>query len=96
MYRAESFNFIHARSMLQGVKDFPSFFSNIRRMLRPGGVFVTMEGKLTTWDENGQSIEYKEEGQPVCLSSWFEIKDNESRKLAPNAKRSTLGIQLVP
>ncbi|KAG8953823.1 hypothetical protein FRC04_001453 [Tulasnella sp. 424] len=69
MYQAESFNFIHARSMLQGVKDFPSFFRNIRKMLRPGGVFVTMEGKLTTWDENGQSIEYKEEGQPGF--SWF-------------------------
>ncbi|KAG8953824.1 hypothetical protein FRC04_001454 [Tulasnella sp. 424] len=69
MYKAESFNFIHARSMMQGVKDFPSFIRNIQRMLRPGGVSVIMDGPLTTWDEDRQSIEYKEEGQPGF--SWF-------------------------
>ncbi|KAG8953825.1 hypothetical protein FRC04_001455 [Tulasnella sp. 424] len=69
MYKAESFNFIHARSMTQGVKDFPSFFKNIQRMLRPGGVFIIMDGPLTTFDEDRQPMECKEEGQPGF--SWF-------------------------
>lgn len=68
MYKAESFNFIHARSMTQGVKDFPSFFKNIQRMLRPGGVFIIMDGPLTTFDEDRQPMECKEEGQPVRIS----------------------------
>ncbi|KAG8912519.1 hypothetical protein FRC00_004349 [Tulasnella sp. 408] len=69
MYNAQSFNFIHARSMMQGVKDFHSFYQNVWRMLRPGGVFMTMDSRLTTWDEERQEIEYKEEGQSGF--SWF-------------------------
>ncbi|KAG8932998.1 hypothetical protein FRC01_011398 [Tulasnella sp. 417] len=68
-YAAESFDLIHARSMMQGVKDFPSFFQNVRRMLRSGGVLLIMEGRLTTWDEDHREIECKEEGQPGF--SWF-------------------------
>ncbi|KIO32928.1 hypothetical protein M407DRAFT_18090 [Tulasnella calospora MUT 4182] len=64
MYAAESFDLIHGRGMMQGVKDFPSFFQNVRRVLRPNGVFLIECGKLTTWDEERQEIEYKEEGQP--------------------------------
>lgn len=51
--------------MMQGVKDFPSFFQNVSRMLRPGGVLLIMDGRFVTWDEERQLIEYKEEGQPV-------------------------------
>lgn len=65
MYDAESFNFIHARSMMSGVKDFSTFFQNVWRMLRPGGVFVAVDLQLSTWDEDRQQIEYKEEGEPV-------------------------------
>ncbi|KAG8927375.1 hypothetical protein FRC01_007571 [Tulasnella sp. 417] len=69
MYAAESFNLIHARSMMQGVKDFSSFFKNVWRMLRPGGVFMAMDGRFTTWDEERQEVECKQEGQPGF--SWF-------------------------
>ncbi|KAG8953826.1 hypothetical protein FRC04_001456 [Tulasnella sp. 424] len=69
MYDAESFNFIHARSMMSGVKDFPTFFQNVWRMLRPGGVFVAVDLRLSTWDEDRQEIEYKEEGEPGF--NWF-------------------------
>ncbi|KAG8893660.1 hypothetical protein FRC00_010200, partial [Tulasnella sp. 408] len=65
MYAAESFDLVHARSMMQGVKDFPSFFQNVWRMLRPGGVFLVMDGRFVTWDDERQLIEYKEEGQPA-------------------------------
>ncbi|KAG8920211.1 hypothetical protein FRC00_010330, partial [Tulasnella sp. 408] len=64
MYDAQSFNVIHARSMMQGIKDLPSFFQNVWRMLRPGGVFINMDGRLTTYDEERQEIKYTEEGQP--------------------------------
>lgn len=69
MYPAESFDLVHARTMMQGVKDFPSFFQNVSRMLRPGGVLLIMDGRFVTWDEERQLIEYKEEGQPGF--SWF-------------------------
>ncbi|KAG9048348.1 hypothetical protein FS837_000220 [Tulasnella sp. UAMH 9824] len=69
MYAAESFDFIHVRSMLHGVKDLPSFFRNVWRLLRPGGLFLAMDGRLTTWDEERREILYKEEGRPEF--SWF-------------------------
>ncbi|KIO32929.1 hypothetical protein M407DRAFT_90682 [Tulasnella calospora MUT 4182] len=69
MYAPESFNLIHVRSVVQGVKDLHSLFQNVWRMLRPGGVFLAMDGRLTTWDEERQEILYKEEGQPGF--SWF-------------------------
>lgn len=68
-YAAESFDLIHVRSMLHGVKDLYSFFQNVWMLLRPGGVFLAMDGRLTTWDEERQEILYKEEGQPGF--SWF-------------------------
>ncbi|KAG9028313.1 hypothetical protein FS837_003917, partial [Tulasnella sp. UAMH 9824] len=64
MYDAQSFNFIHARSMMQGIKDLPSFYQNVWRMLRPGGVFINMDGRLTTFDEERQEIVCMEEEQP--------------------------------
>lgn len=69
MYDAESFDLIHARSMMQGVKDFSSFFQNVWRMLRPRGVFLVLDSEYTTRDEDRNRIEYKEEGQPGF--SWF-------------------------
>ncbi|KIO15909.1 hypothetical protein M407DRAFT_34470 [Tulasnella calospora MUT 4182] len=69
MYTAESFDLIHARSMMQGIKDFSSFFQSLWRMLRPGGVLLTVDGAYTSWDEERRQIEYKEEGQPGF--SWF-------------------------
>ncbi|KAG8985112.1 hypothetical protein FRB90_004929 [Tulasnella sp. 427] len=64
MYGDASFDFIHARSMMQGVKDFQRFHRNMARMLRPGGVFITLDGRLTTWDEERKRIPYREEGEP--------------------------------
>ncbi|KIO32941.1 hypothetical protein M407DRAFT_90819 [Tulasnella calospora MUT 4182] len=69
MYTADSFDLIHARTMMQGIKDFPSFFQNVWRMLRPGGVLLIMDGRFTTWDEERQEIDCKAEGQPGF--SWF-------------------------
>ncbi|KAG8932997.1 hypothetical protein FRC01_011397 [Tulasnella sp. 417] len=80
MYAAQSFDLVHARTMMLGVKDFSSFFQNVWRMLRPGGVFVAMDGRFTTWDEERQEIEPKEEGQPGF--SWFRKMIYHMRKVA--------------
>ncbi|KAG9024275.1 hypothetical protein FS837_005435 [Tulasnella sp. UAMH 9824] len=69
MYAAESFDLIHVRSMLHGVKDLHSFFQNVWSLLRPGGLFLAMDGRPTTWDEERREISYEEEGQPGF--SWF-------------------------
>ncbi|KIO32930.1 hypothetical protein M407DRAFT_61035, partial [Tulasnella calospora MUT 4182] len=42
-YPAESFNVVHVRAVLQGIKDYRELFYQVSRMLRPGGVFVIVE-----------------------------------------------------
>ncbi|KAG9019747.1 hypothetical protein FRB90_009617 [Tulasnella sp. 427] len=58
------FDVIHARAVLQGIKDYETLFENIVKALNPGGVFISIEGE--TGLSNKEKIKYgpQKEGDP--------------------------------
>lgn len=56
-YSASSFNVIHIRAMLQGVKNFHEIFYHTHRMLRPGGVLLVLEPLPALFDANKDLIQ---------------------------------------
>ncbi|KAG9027522.1 hypothetical protein FS837_004247, partial [Tulasnella sp. UAMH 9824] len=55
-YPSGSFNVVHIRLMLQGVKDYHKLFDQIHRMLRPGGVLLVLEAAFAVFDVNRELI----------------------------------------
>ncbi|KAG8923724.1 hypothetical protein FRC00_005933, partial [Tulasnella sp. 408] len=52
-----SFNVVHIRAMLQGVKNFHELFYHTHRMLRPGGVLLVLEPVPALFDANKDLIQ---------------------------------------
>ncbi|KAG8927377.1 hypothetical protein FRC01_007573, partial [Tulasnella sp. 417] len=68
-YPSNAFNIVHARYVLQGIKDYPSFFKQVARLLRPGGVFVSIEPACAGFDAQKNRITAKNPEDPGF--TWF-------------------------
>ncbi|KAG8986801.1 hypothetical protein FRB90_003768, partial [Tulasnella sp. 427] len=44
------FDVIHARAIIQGIRDYPAFLQEVVKMLRPGGVFISLEAQFELFD----------------------------------------------
>ncbi|KAG8917116.1 hypothetical protein FRC01_002658 [Tulasnella sp. 417] len=55
-YPSDSFNLVHIRLALQGVKNYHKLFSQVHRMLRPGGVLLVLEAAFAVFDANKELI----------------------------------------
>ncbi|KIO32931.1 hypothetical protein M407DRAFT_4190 [Tulasnella calospora MUT 4182] len=68
-YPSNSFNVVHARAVLQGIEDHPSFFRQVARLLRPGGVFVSVEPGCAAFDGRKNRINATKPDDPGF--TWF-------------------------
>ncbi|KZV93410.1 S-adenosyl-L-methionine-dependent methyltransferase [Exidia glandulosa HHB12029] len=59
-----SFDVVHARSLGTGVNDRDALFQEIKSMLRPGGVFLFVEGDLHIYSETFEQLPWCEPGEP--------------------------------
>ncbi|KAG8953833.1 hypothetical protein FRC04_001463 [Tulasnella sp. 424] len=51
-----SFDVIHARAIIQGIHDYPAFLGQVVKMLRPGGVFISLEAQFEIFDVGHRSF----------------------------------------
>ncbi|KAG8739609.1 hypothetical protein FRC12_016260 [Ceratobasidium sp. 428] len=45
------YDMVHARSVANGISDYPVFIAAMARMLKPGGILMLVEGYLQVYDE---------------------------------------------
>lgn len=61
------FDVIHARSVLQGVKDYAALCADIAEVLNPQGIFISIEGETGLYDKNKVKYGPQKEGDPVRI-----------------------------
>ncbi|KIO32951.1 hypothetical protein M407DRAFT_18108 [Tulasnella calospora MUT 4182] len=66
------FDVVHARAVLQGIKDFAAFFKNVSDILNPGGIFLTIEPVMELFNEAKEPFGIQEEGQPKLFKAYVE------------------------
>ncbi|KIO20062.1 hypothetical protein M407DRAFT_30291 [Tulasnella calospora MUT 4182] len=64
LYPSGSFNIVHIRLTLQGVKDYYQLFDQVHRMLRPGGVLLVLEAAFAVFDANKVLIRAEKPNDP--------------------------------
>ncbi|KAG8953828.1 hypothetical protein FRC04_001458 [Tulasnella sp. 424] len=71
-----AFDVIQARCIVSGVPDYRKFLRHVLKALKPGGVFLVLEGRMGCFDENHQPLGVQDENDPkyswqhkmVCLA----------------------------
>ncbi|KAG8919097.1 hypothetical protein FRC01_001479, partial [Tulasnella sp. 417] len=58
------FDIIHARSVLQGIKDYASLCTDIAEVLNPQGIFISVEGEIGLYDKDKVKYGPQKEGDP--------------------------------
>ncbi|KAG8904079.1 Eukaryotic peptide chain release factor GTP-binding subunit [Tulasnella sp. 403] len=56
---------VHVRCSAAGFENYPKFLEEVCDMLRPGGVYLTVEGDLQTYDENFEPRTAHDENDPT-------------------------------
>lgn len=67
--RLGRFDVVHARAVLQGIKDFAAFFKEVANILNPGGIFLTIEPEMELFDEGKEPLGVQDERDPNYLWS---------------------------
>ncbi|KAG8986800.1 hypothetical protein FRB90_003767, partial [Tulasnella sp. 427] len=65
--RLGCFDVIHARAVLQGIKDFTAFFAQVAAILNPGGMFLTIEPEMSLFDEAKEPFGIQDANDPAKL-----------------------------
>lgn len=58
------FDVVHARAVLQGVKDYAALFKDVSEVLNAGGVFLTLEVEIGMYNESKVPFGIQQEGDP--------------------------------
>ncbi|KIO32949.1 hypothetical protein M407DRAFT_18106 [Tulasnella calospora MUT 4182] len=75
------FDVVHARAILQGVKDYAALFKDVSEVLNPGGVFLTLEAEIGMYDEDKVPFGIQQEGAPnFCWTHKMTLLYNEATK----------------
>ncbi|KIO21975.1 hypothetical protein M407DRAFT_122663 [Tulasnella calospora MUT 4182] len=82
------FDVIHARSVLQGVKDYAALYTDIAEVLNPQGVFISVEPEMGFYDKNKVKYGLQKEGDPVC-----NFKERDILALTRTAFRISAGLK---
>lgn len=59
-----AFDVVHVRCTGSGIKDREGFFQEVKAMLRPGGVFLFVDGDLHLYSETHEQLPWREQGEP--------------------------------
>lgn len=65
---ADSFNLVHARLISTGITNYRALLTDVGKMLRPGGVFLSMEADMQILDENYEAVTTRNEDEPVRMA----------------------------
>ncbi|KAG8909672.1 hypothetical protein FRC00_009675 [Tulasnella sp. 408] len=60
-----AFDVVQVSCVSTGIKDYRKMQDEIVEVLRPGGVFLAVDGDMDLWDENEQWVPLRSEGEPV-------------------------------
>lgn len=88
-YPSNSFNVVQVRYVLQGVEDYPSFFRQVARLLRPGGICISIEPTPAAFDAEKNRINATKPSDLVGHQNVFGSERLTSTK-------SITGLYLVP
>ncbi|KAG8910002.1 hypothetical protein FRC00_009037, partial [Tulasnella sp. 408] len=59
-----SFDVVHARAIIQGIRDYRVFLREVVKMLRPGGVFISLEAQFELFDADRNPFGAQVPGDP--------------------------------
>lgn len=62
---ANSFNVVHCRLIALGLTNYRAFLGEVAEMLRPGGVYLSMEPTWSLRNENFEVCTSDDENEPV-------------------------------
>ncbi|KAG8872852.1 hypothetical protein FRB97_007287 [Tulasnella sp. 331] len=65
-----SFNVVHGRLIATGITNYRGLVGEVANMLRPGGVYLSMEVEMQIFDENYEAITATDEDEPNF--SWLQ------------------------
>lgn len=68
MHYKEAFDVVQVSCVATGIANYRKMLDEILEALRPGGVFLAVDGGMELWDENQQLVPAIAEGEPVSDS----------------------------
>lgn len=72
------FDFVHGRSIAAGIYSYPELLKNIWRMLKPGGIFLTMNGGFGLYGTDFERNSTTDENDPVSRVPYEDFWTNDS------------------
>ncbi|KAF5380899.1 hypothetical protein D9615_004003 [Tricholomella constricta] len=91
-YPDNHFDFIHARSIHTGIRDYPRFLEEINRLLRPGGLVLLIEPSLVPIADGKPATEYP---NGTGLHGWFTLWETYRACLKTQGIDTTVPQRLV-
>ncbi|KAG8913493.1 hypothetical protein FRC00_002290 [Tulasnella sp. 408] len=96
-----AFDVVHVSAVAQGIANYRKMLDEITEILRPGGVFLAVDGDVHLWDENQQLIPFRAEGEPARgpgVDDYVHIYDwlQEQGPIWESTGRERIYIQLGP
>lgn len=67
MHYTGCFDIVHARAISSGISNYPDFINEMWNILRPGGLFLAVEGNVGLFNKEFEPITTTDENHPVCL-----------------------------
>lgn len=64
LHYKDAFDVVQVSCVSQGIANYRKMQDEIVEVLRPGGVFLAVDGDMDLWDENQQLVPLKAEGEP--------------------------------
>ncbi|KIO32979.1 hypothetical protein M407DRAFT_91164 [Tulasnella calospora MUT 4182] len=82
------FDIVHARGISSGISNHPKFIKDVWDILRPGGLFLTIEGNVGLFNKDFEPITTTDENHPDF--SWMQVMMLSAREAQIN-RGSTVG-----
>ncbi|KAG8951596.1 hypothetical protein FRC04_005883 [Tulasnella sp. 424] len=64
MHYKDAFDVVQVSCVATGIANYRKLLDEILEALRPGGVFLAVDGDMELWDENQQLVPTRAEGEP--------------------------------
>lgn len=85
LHYKNAFDVVHARCCCSGFGNYRNFLDDVSQVLRPGGVFLSLEGDLQLYDANFEPIVAENESEPVSFFDSTRRRRPTDKKGPPRA-----------
>ncbi|KIO32978.1 hypothetical protein M407DRAFT_18134 [Tulasnella calospora MUT 4182] len=90
----ECFDVVHARAVSSGISNYPEFLKDVWGILRPGGLFLAIEGNVGLFNKDFEPITTTDENHPDF--SWMQVMMLSAREAQINRGSDVnAGINIV-